>query len=225
MANTFSPPCDPAIIQSRPADAPCSSSAAPWVLAATILGSSMVFIDGTVVNVALPVLQNELGASLAGTQWVVEAYSLFLAAFILVGGSLGDRLGRRRMFLTGMVVFALASAGCGLAASLPQLIATRALQGLGGALMTPESLAIISASFEGQARGRAIGTWSGVTSLASAAGPVIGGWLISAGSWRYAFFLNVPVAAIALLCSLRVPESRDPESSGALDWLGAGLAT
>ncbi|HLY66540.1 MAG TPA: MFS transporter, partial [Chloroflexota bacterium] len=138
---------------------------------------------------------------------------------------LGDLFGRRRMFVTGIVIFALASVACGLSQSLAQLIASRAVQGMGGALMTPESLAIISASFAGAERGRAIGTWSGFTSLASAAGPVIGGWLISAGSWRYAFFVNIPVALITLVLTRHIPESRDPEASGHLDWLGAGLAT
>lgn len=185
----------------------------------------MVFIDGTVANVALPVLQNELGATVAGAQWVMEAYNLFLASLVLVGGSLGDRFGRRRMFVVGIVVFTAASAACGLSQSLAQLIAARSVQGIGGAMLTPESLAIISASFQGENRGRAIGTWSGFTALSSAAGPVIGGWLISAGSWRYAFFLNVPVAAITLLLAAGVPESRDEKAEGPLDWLGAGLAT
>jgi EmrB/QacA subfamily drug resistance transporter len=229
MANIYRPPCDVALIAARPADRPCAASERIWVLAATILGSSMAFIDGTVVNVALPAIQSELGAGVAGAQWVMEAYSLLLAALILVGGSLGDRFGRRRLFTAGIIIFAAASAACGLSATLAQLIASRAGQGIGGALMTPESLAIISASFDGEERGRAIGLWSGFTSLASAAGPVLGGWLIGVGSWRYAFFLNVPIAVLTLLLTLlltlRVPESRDPNAPKHLDLLGAGLAT
>ncbi|HLQ31437.1 MAG TPA: MFS transporter [Chloroflexota bacterium] len=225
MANIYSPPCDVAVIQAGKAHAACADAVRPWVLGATILGSSMVFIDGTVVNVALPVIQSELGASVAGTQWVMEAYSLFLAALILMGGSMGDLFGRRRMFVVGIVIFTAASAGCGLSRTLAQMIIARAVQGIGGALMAPESLAIISASFQGEERGRAIGTWSGFTSLASAAGPVLGGWLIAAGSWRYAFFLNVPIAAITLLLTARVPESQDRDAPKRLDLLGAALAT
>src|SRR5881398_1858103 len=193
------------------------------VLAATILGSSMAFIDGTVVNVALPALQNALNATVIDVQWVIEAYSLLLSALLLVGGSLGDRYGRRRVFLIGIVLFAFASAACGFAANIHQLIAARALQGLGAALLVPGSLAIISSSFSEDQRGRAIGTWSGFSAITTAIGPVIGGWLIEHLSWRAVFFINIPLALLVILISLwRVPESSDKENAG-LDWWGAIL--
>ena len=197
-----------------------------WVLAATIVGSSMAFIDGTVVNVALPTLQADLTANAAQVQWVVQSYSLLLAALILVGGSLGDRFGRRRVYGLGVALFALASVWCGLATSVEQLIGARALQGVGGALLVPGSLAIISASYSGEARGKAIGTWSGFTSITTALGPVLGGWLVENASWRWVFFINLPLAAIVLaLVAWRVPESRDPDANRGLDWTGAALAT
>lgn len=207
------------------AAAPCAKSSRPWVLAATILGSSMVFIDGTVVNVALPALQASLNATVVDAQWVVEAYALFLAALLLAGGSLGDHFGRKRIYSIGVVLFALASVGCGLAPNINQLIIARAAQGVGGALLVPGSLAIISASFDEDSRGKAIGTWSGFTAITAAIGPVFGGWLIQNISWRAIFFINVPLALIVLaLVYLHVPESRD-EESGRLDWIGAALAT
>jgi EmrB/QacA subfamily drug resistance transporter len=185
----------------------------------------MAFIDGTVVNVALPALQTNLNATVVDVQWVVEAYALFLAALLLAGGSLGDHFGRKRIYTIGVVVFALASIACGLAANIHQLIFARAAQGVGGALLVPGSLAIISASFKDEARGKAIGTWSGFTAITAAIGPVLGGWLIQHVSWRAVFFINVPLAAAVLvLVVLHVPESRDEESHG-LDWLGATLAT
>ncbi|HEY0735782.1 MAG TPA: MFS transporter [Herpetosiphonaceae bacterium] len=197
-----------------------------WVLAATILGSSIAFIDGTVVNVALPVLQRELNATAADVQWVVEGYTLFLAALILVGGSLGDRYGRRRIFALGIVIFTLASVWCGLAPGVGQLILARAVQGIGGALLVPSSLAIISATFKDEARGRAIGTWSGFTAITSALGPVLGGWLVEQASWRWVFFINVPLALVVLaIVVLRVPESRDQSMAARLDYLGAVLVT
>jgi EmrB/QacA subfamily drug resistance transporter len=196
------------------------------VLAATILGSSMAFIDGTAVNVALPALQKSLGATVVQVQWVVEAYALFLSALLLVGGSLGDHFGRRRVFLTGVAGFALASAWCGLAPGTGQLIAARAVQGVAAALLVPGSLALLSASFDEKRRGRAIGTWSGFGSITAAVGPLVGGWLIDHASWRWVFALNLPVAAAVMVIALRwVPESRDPEASGRLDWPGALLAT
>jgi EmrB/QacA subfamily drug resistance transporter len=196
------------------------------VLAATILGSSMAFIDGTAVNVALPALQKSLGATVVQVQWVVEAYALFLSALLLVGGSLGDHFGRRRVFLTGFAGFALASAWCGLAPGTGQLIAARAVQGIAAALLVPGSLALLSASFDEKRRGRAIGTWSGFGSITAAVGPLVGGWLIDHASWRWVFALNLPVAAAVMMIALRwVPESRDPEASGRLDWPGALLAT
>lgn len=196
------------------------------MLAATILGSSMAFIDGTVVNIAAPVLQRDFGATTADAQWIVQAYSLVVAALILVGGALGDRLGRRRLFVIGIVLFTVASVACGLSQGLAQLTAARVVQGIGAALLTPESLAIISASFaDEKERGQAIGTWSGFTTLTAAAGPVIGGALIAAASWRYAFFLNVPIAVLALVCIVRVPESKAAGPLPRLDWRGAVLGT
>ena len=197
-----------------------------WILAATILASSMAFIDGTVVNVALPFLQTNLNATAIGIQWVVEAYSLFLSALLLVGGSLGDRYGRRRIFNLGVVIFAVASALCGMAANIEQLIAARAVQGIGGALLVPGSLALISSSFNEKERGKAIGTWSGFSAMTTAIGPVLGGWLVEHWSWRAAFFLNLPLAAAVLVISLwKVPETREKEHHGPLDWPGAALAT
>ena len=216
-------PCDESIIRSRRASAPCSKRAGRWVLVATTLASSMAFIDGTVVNVALPALQTNLNATIVDVQWVIEAYSLLLSAFLLVGGSLGDHYGRRRVFLIGVALFAMASTWCGLAPNVHQLIVARAAQGLGAALLVPGSLAIISSSFPEKERGRAIGTWSGFSAITTAVGPVIGGWLIEHLSWRAIFFINVPMALLIILISLwRVPESSDTESKG-LDWLGAIL--
>jgi EmrB/QacA subfamily drug resistance transporter len=197
-----------------------------WILAATILASSMAFIDGTVVNVALPFLQTNLNATAIGIQWVVEAYSLFLSALLLVGGSLGDRYGRRRIFNLGVVIFAVASAACGMAGNIEQLIAARAVQGVGGALLVPGSLALISSSFSEKERGKAIGTWSGFSAITTAIGPVLGGWLVEHWSWRAAFFLNLPLAVAVLVISLwKVPETREAEQPGPLDWPGAALAT
>ncbi len=186
----------------------------------------MAFIDGTVVNVALPVLQRELQATVVDAQWVVEAYSLFLSALILAGGSLGDHFGRRRIFALGIVLFALSSICCGFAPNISLLILARAVQGIGGALLAPGSLAIISASFEGARRGQAIGTWAGFTSITAAIGPVLGGWLVQYATWRWVFFNNVPLALVVLfLLFWRVPESRDEEGAARQDWWGALLAT
>src|SRR5678816_3494721 len=197
-----------------------------WVLAATILASSMAFIDGTVVNVALPFLQTDLNATAIGIQWVVEAYSLFLSARLLVGGSLGDLYGRRRIFNIGVVIFAVASVFCGFAANIEQLIIARAVQGIGGALLVPGSLALISSSFDEDKRGKAIGTWSGFSAITTAIGPVLGGWLVEHLTWRAAFFLNLPLAVAVLVISMwKVPESSEKEHHGRLDWVGAALAT
>jgi EmrB/QacA subfamily drug resistance transporter len=214
-------PCDENVIRSRPAKAPCSKSRGRWTLAATILASSMAFIDGTVVNVALPALQTSLNATAVDMQWVIESYSLLLSALLLIGGSLGDHYGRRRVFVAGVTLFAFASAWCGLAPDIHQLIVARAAQGLGAALLVPGSLAIISSSFPENERGRAIGTWSGLSAITTAIGPVIGGWLIEHVSWRAVFFINIPIALLIIFISLwRVPESSDKESVG-LDWWGA----
>jgi len=219
-------PCDEGVIRSRSASRPCARKAEPWILAATILGSSMAFIDGTVVNVALPALQQSLNATVVDVQWVVESYALFLAALLLVGGSMGDRYGRRRIFCTGACLFALASIWCGAAPGVGQLIVARAIQGIGGAMLVPGSLAIISASFAEERRGRAIGTWSGFTAITAAIGPVAGGWLIEHVSWRAAFLINVPIALVVLIISFwRVPETRDESTKKELDWMGSLLAT
>jgi EmrB/QacA subfamily drug resistance transporter len=237
MSHILKPPCDEAVIQAAPEPATHAlkqttratlNHTGEWVLVATILGSSMAFIDGTVVNVALPVLQTELNATATDVQWVVEAYSLFLAALILVGGSMGDHFGRRRIFAIGVFLFTVASVLCGLAPNVNFLIFARAFQGIGGALLVPGSLAIISASFDSKQRGRAIGTWSGFTAITSAVGPVMGGFLVQYASWRWVFFINVPLAVIVLIVLfLRVPESRNEELSehAKLDWWGALLAT
>src|SRR5215212_6909791 len=193
MMSSIREPCDSVAIQTSGAAPLASPGSGKWVLAATILGSSMAFIDGTVVNVALPTLQAKLNASLADLQWVIEAYALLLSALLLVGGSLGDLYGRRRVFLIGVTVFAAASGWCGLAGSISQLIVARAFQGFGAALLVPGSLAIISSAFPEEQRGRAIGTWSGFSAITAAIGPVLGGWLIDHVSWRAVFFINIPL--------------------------------
>ena len=224
MAGIARPPCDEAAILASPCERQTTVNG-PWFLAATILGSSMAFIDSTVVNVALPALQRSLDATLADVQWVVEAYALFLAALILIGGSLGDRYGRRRMFATGAVIFCVASAWCGLAPDIRQLIVARSLQGVGAALLVPGSLALISANFSQKERGRAIGTWSGFTSITAAIGPVLGGWLTEHGSWRWVFFVNLPIGlAVVLLALWKVPEGRAAATGQHFDWPG-GLLT
>jgi EmrB/QacA subfamily drug resistance transporter len=219
-------PCDEGVLKSALLSRDCPKTIGTWVLTAAILGSSITFIDGTVVNVVLPVLQGELNADVSQVQWIVELYALLLASLILVGGSLGDRLGRRRIFMIGVAIFALASAWCGLAPDITQLIISRGVQGIGAALLVPGSLALISANFSKEKRGRAIGTWSGFTSIAAGFGPVLGGWLVQAFSWRWIFFINIPLAAAVLLISwFFVPESHDDETKGRVDWLGTVLAT
>src|SRR5207249_5586374 len=196
-----------------------------WTLVATIVGSSLTFVDATVVNVALPALQAELHATITDVQWVIEAYALFLGGLILVGGSMGDQFGRKRTFLAGVMLFTIASTACGLAGSMRALIVARAAQGVGAAFLVPGSLAIISATFDDADRGRAIGTWSGFSSITTAIGPVAGGWLIEHVSWRAIFFLNVPLAAIVIGLSVRfVSESRDASRTSSIDWTGAALA-
>ncbi len=217
-------PCDESVMRSAAADVPCSAEARIWILAATILGSSMAFIDSTVVNVALPALQASFHATVVGLQWVIESYGVLLAALILVGGSLGDRFGRLRIFVAGVLVFALASAACGIASNIQQLIIARSIQGVGAALLVPGSLAIISQSFDEKSRGQAIGTWSGFTAITTAVGPVLGGWLVEHASWRWVFFLNLPIATAVIAISLwRIPESRSVRA-GRIDWVGAILS-
>ena len=202
-----------------------SRSSGRWVLAASVLGSSMAFIDGNVVSVALPVLQQELGVGVSGAQWIVEAYALFLSSLVLVGGSLADRFGRKKLFSIGAALFALASLACGLAPGAGALIAARAVQGLGAALLVPSSLAMLGAAFPPQERGRAVGMWSALTSIASAVGPALGGWLVEAISWRAVFLINLPIAgAVLWIVQRRVAETRNPRASR-LDLPGAVLAT
>jgi EmrB/QacA subfamily drug resistance transporter len=213
------------VIRSGRAITPSSPESHQWILAATILASSMAFIDSTVVNVALPAIQASFHATVVDVQWVVEAYGLFLAALILVGGSLGDLFGRRKIFLIGIAIFAVASLACGRAANIQQLIIARSIQGIGAALLVPGSLAIISASFDENSRGKAIGTWSGFTAITTAIGPVLGGWLVQHASWRWAFFINLPLAAAVIAISAwHIPETRS-STSGHIDWFGALLVT
>jgi len=196
-----------------------------WILAATVLGSGLTLLDSTIVNVALPAIGRDLDADMADLQWTINAYTLTLAGLILLGGSLGDRYGRRRIFLIGTVWFAVASALCGLAPNIETLILARALQGVGGALLTPGSLAIIQASFVRADRPRAVGAWSGLGGVASAIGPLLGGWLVAAPGWRWAFLINPFFAVFVVLVTLRhVPESRDELAVGRFDVLGSVLA-
>lgn len=193
-----------------------------WTLVATILGTSLAFVDSTVVNVAIPALARDLGAGASGAQWTIAAYLLPLAAFVLVGGAMGDRFGHRRVFLAGVAVFALASLACGLAVTLGQLLAARAVQGAASALFVPASLALLGTTFSGAARGKAIGTWSAFGSVAAAAGPLVGGWLVDRWSWRLAFFVNLPVALATLaigiwrVCESAERETRHIDTAGAL---------
>ena len=219
-------PCEPALVHTA-ADAPgCSKNIGRAVLTAAILGSSMTFIDGTVVNITLPVLRRELGAGIAQAQWIVEAYLVFLASLLLLGGTLGDRWGRRFVFLVGVLTFAAASAWCGAASNVTSLIVARAFQGVGAALLVPGSLALISAHFHKANRGRAIGTWAAFTSIAAGIGPILGGWLVDHASWRWIFFLNLPLAALVVIVTWwKIPDGRRPHVEGGVDWSGAALAT
>jgi EmrB/QacA subfamily drug resistance transporter len=202
-----------------------NSAKGRWVIAATVLGSGIASLDATVVNIALPDIGRSFHVGLGTLQWVVTGYSLTLAAFILLGGALGDRYGRKKVFSVGVVWFALASAICGVAPDPAVLIGARVVQGIGGALLAPASLAILEASFVTDDRDRAIGAWSGLGGLATAAGPLVGGYLIAVGSWRWVFFINLPVAAaVVVLTARHVPESKDPTSSGRVDGIGSGLA-
>lgn len=224
MINPRPMPCDTGAIRSSRTTQPCAQGAKPWVLAATILGSSLAFIDGSVVNVALPAIESDLAASVAAMQWVVNAYTLFLAALLLLGGAAGDRLGRRRIFLAGLALFTAASVGCGAAPNTAMLVLGRALQGVGGALLIPTSLAILGAAFDDRERGKAIGTWAAFSAVTTAIGPLLGGWLVDNLSWRAIFFINPVLALPTAWITLRhVPESRDPAAGTGLDWPGALL--
>lgn len=220
-------PCDEAATRSGRDVPACSATQKRWVLVASILGSSLAFIDGTIANVALPAIQRELSATVYQAQWVIEAYALFLGALLLVGGSLGDRHGRRRVFLIGVAIFGVASGACALSQTVHQLIAARAVQGVGGALLVPGSLALITAAFPEDERGKAFGTWAAFTGITAGAGPLVGGWLIDHFSWAWAFAVNVPLALVVLGATWsRVPESRDAKQlHQKLDVPGALLAT
>jgi EmrB/QacA subfamily drug resistance transporter len=212
--------------ETAPATSDAAAAVRRWTLVSAVLGSSMAFMDGTVVNVALPAIQRSLGASGADAQWIIEAYALFLAALLLVGGALGDRFGRKRVFIVGVVVFTLTSAACAAAQGTGQLIAARALQGIGAALLVPGSLALLGANFPEAERGRAIGTWSAFSGVTAAIGPVVGGFLVDHFSWRWAFLLNVPIGALLVLaCLAKVPESRGESNGGPVDIAGAVTAT
>ena len=200
------------------------SSAGHWVLAVAVLGSGMAFLDGTVVNVALPDIGRDLGASTSSLQWILNGYLLTLASLILLGGSLGDRHGRRRVFALGVGVFTVASAVCAAAPNATLLVAARLLQGIGGALLTPGSLAMIESSFRPGDRARAIGAWSGLGGVAAAIGPLLGGYLVEAVSWRAIFLINIPLGIMVIVMATRhVPETRDPTARGRLDYMGATL--
>ena len=219
-------PCDDGAPARGAPEAACTPAQKRWVLAATILGSSLAFVDGTIVNVALPAIQRELHATVGQAQWVVESYALLLASLLLVGGALGDRFGRRRIFLAGVLLFAAASLACAMSQTVQQLVAARAVQGVGAAMLVPGSLAVISAVFPPDERGRAFGTWAGFSGITSALGPLVGGFLIDRYSWAWAFAVNLPLAALVVAITWRhVPESRRPGQQGALDVPGAVLAT
>jgi EmrB/QacA subfamily drug resistance transporter len=225
MIGALKPPCDEGIVRSTMAALPRAEARSKrMALTATILGSSMAFIDGSVVNLALPTMQHQLAATAAEIQWVVNAYMLLLGAFVLIGGSAGDRYGRRRVFLIGIVVFAGGSLACAASPNIRTLIASRAIQGLGAALLVPTSLAILGSLFGDDERGRAIGIWAGAGAVMSAVGPLVGGWLVDSVSWRAIFLINFPIAIVTIWLTLRsVPESSAPGVT-ALDWKGAMLA-
>ncbi|MFD4880088.1 MFS transporter [Streptomyces sp. NPDC058420] len=205
-------------------DVRLASPQGKWILLTTVLGSSMAMVDSTVVNVALPRIGRDLDADLAALQWTVNAYMLTLAGLILLGGSLGDRYGRRKIFVLGVVWFAAASLLCGLAPNVGVLVAARALQGIGGALLTPGSLALIQASFHPDDRAKAVGLWSGFGGIGAAVGPFLGGWLVDGPGWRWVFLINVPMALICAPIAVRhVPESADGRKHGRFDVLGAAL--
>ncbi len=225
-------PCDEAVARLSGTRAPARPGGAAWILAATILGSSMAFIDGSAVNVALPIIQSELHSTIVGAQWVVEAYLVFLSSLILVGGAIGDHVGRERVYAAGVIVFGAASAACALSPSIGWLIGSRAVQGVGAAMLIPESLAMLGSAFTPGDRGRAIGTWSAATTVVSAGGPVLGGWLAQHASWRWVFLLNIPIAvAVLAILWYQVPALRQPQRSGTpmrntpIDFIGAMVIT
>jgi EmrB/QacA subfamily drug resistance transporter len=226
MTVTTRMPCDEGMLQTRGEPVPCDAARKRWVLVAAILGSSLAFVDGTVVNIALPAMQQSLGASAAQVQWVVESYALLLSALLLAGGAMGDRIGQSRTFRAGIVLFALASLACALSPTVHLLIAARAVQGLGAALLVPCSLALISAAYPPRERGRAFGTWAAFSGITSAVGPLLGGWLVDHFSWSWAFAVNLPVAAVLLWITWsRVPDDRPAPAAHRFDVWGAAWAT
>lgn len=218
-------PCEEGQVRAAAApDRPLPASRKRWILVATVLGSSLTFIDGSALGVALPAIQRDLGAGPAAAQWVSNAYLLTLGALVLIGGAAGDRFGRRKVFLIGVALFALASVACGLAPTVELLIVGRSVQGVGAALLTPGALAVIGSAFPPEERGKAFGTWAGAGALFGMIGPLVGGWLADAADWRLIFWINVPLALLTAVITLWVvPESRDPDARG-LDWVGALLA-
>jgi len=224
MSHAVHPPCDRGVI-GRIAEHAHPPSARAWVLAGTVLGSGLAFIDGSAVNLTLPVIQRSLGGGVQAAQWIMNAYALLLSALVLAGGAAADRYGRKRVFVVGVGVFVAASVACGLAPSLPVLIAARAAQGIGAALLTPASLALLGAAYNAKGRGQAVGVWAGASGLTSALGPVLGGWLTQAISWRAVFFINLPVAAVAIWLVLAAAKESKAARSGPVDWLGAAAVT
>jgi EmrB/QacA subfamily drug resistance transporter len=225
MSHIGTPPRDTGIALPDGVAVTCSVASRRWTLVAAVLGSSLAFMDSTVVNVALPAIQRELNAAVSDSQWIMEAYALTLAALLLVGGALGDRYGRRRIFLIGVALFAMASLACAFSGSALQLIAARAVQGIGAALLIPGSLALISSAYPSAERGAAIGTWSAFSGITTAIGPVLGGFLVEHYSWKWAFLLNFPVSCLLLIiCMMKVPESRNRENHSPVDVRGALLA-
>ncbi len=225
MISSKAQPCAAEVIRSTRGTSACAKRDKAWVLAAAVLGSTMAFVDESVVNVALPTIEADLGTTLAAMQWVINAYTLCMSALLLIGGAAADRFGRRRLFLIGIVTFTLASIACGFAPDIAALIGARAIQGVGAALLIPCSLAIIGAAFNEQERGAAIGIWSGASALAAGAGPLLGGWLVDHLSWRAIFLINPLIAIPTLWIAVRrLPESGDPTAHASLDWRGAVLA-
>jgi EmrB/QacA subfamily drug resistance transporter len=225
MSNAKAFPCAEGAIRSSSSSVPECVGRKSWVLAAAVLGSTMAFVDESVVNIALPRIESELHTTLAAMQWVINGYTLCMSALLLNGGAAADRFGRRLIFVIGVSIFAVASIGCGFAPTVATLVVARGVQGGGAALLIPCSLALIGAAYEPKERGAAIGVWSGASAIASGAAPLIGGWLVDHSTWRAIFLINPLIAVPTLWMALtRVPESRDPAAQGGIDWLGAGLA-
>src|ERR1700689_2925285 len=225
MISSRAQPCDEAAIRATAAAGNCAANAKPWVLAATILASSIAYIDPFLLNVALAAIETELATSVAVIQWLVNAYMLCLSAFVLTGGAAGGLFGRRRIFVIGIAIFAAASIWCGLSPTVAQLILARAIQGVGAALLIPCSLAIIGATFDDAERGKAIGTWAGFSAIAAAIGPLLGGWIVDHVTWRWIFLINPFLALPTIwIAPPHVPESRDVQATGGLDWRGSILA-